>query len=480
MTYAYDHGSLIEGTWQECWGMKFKWTSQHLTPQQLNPLIHSYDKVATEAVERLDEIMASPSAKLPSEDENIEGATKPTREKKPQWHLYELIQEYASKDEKIGKLWTEVNTVPEWVDWDQMERGQRIFFRYGGPAIGALTFLSLLGGMGSARTVETLDRTGGFDVKVVRHRLLETTQHTLNVHRDLKSIQPGGDGFVNSVRARLLHAAVRRRIMQMASEQPSYYNTASYGIPINDLDSIGTINTFSATLIWMGLPRQGIYMREQEISDYLALWRYVAYIMGAPHDWMATPGSAKSMMESLVISEIRPSAASANLANNIITGLEGRAPTYASREFMCAQTYWLNGRGLSEKLEIDRPSLYYTSLVLGQCLFFMAICYVNRTFSWLDERNINLVRKVLYAVLLEDKSKGALGYESKFLFKFIPEFGKMSTQRGIATAGSGVSKPGIERTALLSLITFSTLVGICTWYGYIALTWILGFLDEML
>lgn len=63
-----------------------------------------------------------------------------------------------------------------------------------------LTFLSLLGGMGSARTVETLDRTGGFDVKVVRRRLLETTQYTLNVHRDLKSIQPGGDGFVNSVR----------------------------------------------------------------------------------------------------------------------------------------------------------------------------------------------------------------------------------------------------------------------------------------
>ncbi|KAI1167280.1 hypothetical protein F5B18DRAFT_602846 [Nemania serpens] len=68
----------------------------------------------------------------------------------------------------------------------------------------------------------------------------------------------------------------------------------------------------------------------------------------------------------------------------------------ASRKFMCAQTYWLNGRELSEKLEIDRPSLYYSSLVLKQCLFFMALCYTNRSFSWLDNRNV----KVKYSYIL--------------------------------------------------------------------------------
>ena len=161
-------------------------------------------------------------------------------------------------------------------------------------------------------------------------------------------------------------------------------------MPINDLDSIGTINMFSATVIWMGLPRQGIYMRPQEILDYLALWRYVAYLMGSPHDWMATPESARTMMESLVISEIRPSKASANLANNIISGLEGRPPTYASREFMCAQTYWLNGSDLAAALEIERPSLYYSALVFGQCLFFATLSYLNRSFNWLDERNIRV------------------------------------------------------------------------------------------
>ncbi|GAP83758.2 putative tat pathway signal sequence [Rosellinia necatrix] len=470
MPCSYGLDEPVEGTWQERWGVRFKWTSKHLSPQQLKPLIHSFDTVAAEAVERLDEVGPPPSANSPPKDRIIEGVTISDQEKRPRRDLYKLMQEYASEDEKIGRLWSEVNTVPEWVDWDQIERGQKIFFRYGGPIFITLTFLSLLGGMGSARTVETLDRTGGFDAKAVRRRLLETTQHTLNVHRDLRSIQPGGDGFVNSVRVRLLHAAVRRRIMQMASQRPAYYDVASHGVPVSDLDCIGTIAVFSAAVVWVGLPRQGIRLRRREVTDYLALWRYVAYLMGVPHDWMATPESARAMMESLMLSEIRPSAASATLANNIITGLQDQAPTYASRQFMCAQTYWLNGRELSEKLEIDRPSLYYFSLILGQCLFLMATCYINRSVSWLDNRNINLVRKVFYTVLLEDKSKGALGYTTKFLFKRIPEFDKMSTERGVAVTGSGIRKPGIERMALLSLLAFSTLVGVGVWYSCKILT----------
>jgi hypothetical protein len=45
--------------------------------------------------------------------------------------------------------------------------------------------------------------------------------------------------------------------MKLAKEKQEYYSVERYGIPINDLDSIGTIVTFSATLIWVGFPRQG-------------------------------------------------------------------------------------------------------------------------------------------------------------------------------------------------------------------------------
>lgn len=134
MADSYDSEQLLEGTWQKYWGMEFKWTSKHLTPQQLKPLVRSYDTVATAAMEKLDEIIP-PHAESPPKDVNTEGAMELGEEKKTRRDLYKLIQEHAPKDEKIGNLWTEINNIPEWVDWDQIERGQKIFFRYGGPAM---------------------------------------------------------------------------------------------------------------------------------------------------------------------------------------------------------------------------------------------------------------------------------------------------------------------------------------------------------
>lgn len=102
--------------------------------------------------------------------------------------------------------------------------------------------------MGAARITEVLARTGGFSPKVAKHRLYETTQHILQVTSSLPSIQQLGEGFASSLRVRLLHASVRRRILALAAQKPSYYLVEEYGIPVNDLDCIGTIATFSATL----------------------------------------------------------------------------------------------------------------------------------------------------------------------------------------------------------------------------------------
>ncbi|KAI2632053.1 hypothetical protein GGR54DRAFT_15421 [Hypoxylon sp. NC1633] len=460
MVNPYKDEPTNEYGWRECWGVKFKWTPEHLTPKELEPLTRTYDTIATTALERLDEI--SPPSSWTDLHNNVDDASPREKgEKQPRRDIYGLVQRYGTADETIGRLWGEITTIPAWVDWEQIERGQKVFYRYGGPAITALTFLSLLGGMGSGRTVETLDRTGGFSVEAVRRRLLETVQHTLNVTRDLESIKPGGDGFADSVRVRLLHAAVRRRIMRIAETTPEYYDMNALGVPVNDLDCIGTINTFSTSVVWMGLPRQGIWLRKQEIRDYLALWRYIAYLMGTPHEWMSTPESARRMMESLLVSEIQPSKASANLANNIISGIQAQPPVYLSREYLCAQTYWLIGSQLSEALAIERPSLYYFALVLGQYTLLMALCYVNRSFRYLDERNINLLREALPKVLLHNKSRGGLGYTTKFHFKYIPSLDRPSTARGLAPATDPKVRKKIgriERTPLITLLVPPTLI----------------------
>jgi hypothetical protein len=124
--------------------------------------------------------------------------------------------------------------------------------------------------MATRRVVETLGRTGGFSVRQSRRRLLETFQHILQSTESLQAIQPGGTGFNSTLRVRLLHTAVRRRIMALAERKEGYYSIEEYGIPINDLDSAGTISTFSALLMYIGLPRQGIFLTTQEQDDYLS------------------------------------------------------------------------------------------------------------------------------------------------------------------------------------------------------------------
>lgn len=351
--------------------------------------------------------------------------------------LYKLLEDHHSDHEDLETLWQQIWMVPEWVDWDQLARGQDVFYRYGGAALTGLTFQSLLGGMGAQKVVETLARTGGFSPKVARHRLFETTQHILQCTKSLEAIQPGGEGFASTIRVRLLHCAVRQRILKLCETRPDYYNVPEWGIPVNDLDSVGTIGTFSATLIWLSLPRQGIYLRQQEIEDYIALWRYIAYLIGAPDEWLETPVRAKAIMDCLLLYEISPSDLSRVLANNVIVCLADQPPAYPSANMLIASAWWLNGPKLSASLGLPKPPLHYTALVAGQCLFFMFFAYAYRLFPFLDKRKIAFMRRVIWKNIVEHK-KGLGGVHSLFEFKYVPQYGTI-TDKGAAIKMSGMA-----------------------------------------
>ncbi|KAJ4318629.1 hypothetical protein N0V94_004334 [Neodidymelliopsis sp. IMI 364377] len=428
MTYPNPFRKRTKNT-RRCWAYEFEWTDDHLTIEQSEPYKRSYDVLAEECLNRLNIISPPQKGVLPR---NSNRQPEPVRtegndeEKKevypvPQRDLYALLKEHHESDPKLDELWQQINTVPEWVDWAQIERGQDVFYRYGGPALTGLTFQSLLGGMGAARVVETLARTGGFNTKVARRRLFETTQHILQCTRSLEGIMPGGEGHASSVRVRLLHAAVRQRILKLAETKPSYFNVEEWGIPVNDMDQIATIGTFSSSLIWLSFPRQGIFLSHQEIEDYLALWRYIAYILGTPDDFFTTTAKAKAVMESLLYNEVHPSEMSKTMANNIILSLKETPPTFVSADMLIASARWLNGNALADALGLRQVSFYYWALMAGQCLFFAVYCYMNRLVPAWDRDHVRRAKTVFWDVIVKAKW-GLANEETTFDFKYVPEY----------------------------------------------------------
>ena len=123
-----------------CWGYTFQLTPEHLTPERAHPMKFSYDVLGEQALDRLNEISPPPRSALPRNsnkyaeakagfgDSNEASKSDPN----PKRDLYLLLRDHAHRDETLGKLWQEVNTVPKWVDWDQIARGQDVFYRYGG------------------------------------------------------------------------------------------------------------------------------------------------------------------------------------------------------------------------------------------------------------------------------------------------------------------------------------------------------------
>lgn len=109
----------------------------------------SYDKLGDAAYERLNAISSSQRPRFESgvQEPALDGNGVSPANPAPRTDLYALLRDNADNDEVLGTLWTQANAVPNWVDWEQIQRGQEVFYRYGGAALTGLAFQSLLGGM---------------------------------------------------------------------------------------------------------------------------------------------------------------------------------------------------------------------------------------------------------------------------------------------------------------------------------------------
>ena len=166
----------------------------------------------------------------------------------------------------------ELEEIPAWVDFEQINVGALAYQRFGVVGMLILSAWSLINGYYSSAAVKPLALTGQLHHNTQR-RLAETARFVSEVTQ-VNGLRRGGRGFAIVARVRLIHAYVRRACL--SSEE---WRSNDWGVPINQADMFGTLLEFSH-LVMEGVQRLGFSVPKEEREAILALWRYCGHLNG--------------------------------------------------------------------------------------------------------------------------------------------------------------------------------------------------------
>ncbi|HJL47786.1 MAG TPA: oxygenase MpaB family protein, partial [Polyangiaceae bacterium LLY-WYZ-15_(1-7)] len=150
--------------------------------------------------------------------------------------------------------------------------GARTYQRIGKPLLFILSAWSLMNGYHSGAAVKPLTFTGQLD-RMAPRRLAETGRFLVEVCQD-GGVAPYAEGWRIALRVRLMHAGVRRMILRSGE-----WDSARWGLPINQADMAGTIIEFSL-LVLAGARELGFRFRPAESEALVHLWRWVGHLSG--------------------------------------------------------------------------------------------------------------------------------------------------------------------------------------------------------
>ncbi len=182
---------------------------------------------------------------------------------------------------------------PDWVDFDRVDAGAAAFWRAG--TLHSFSILQvLLAGYESAAVVKPLVRSGRLEYMAVR-RVEETGQWFINATAPA-AMRPGGAGIRATVRIRLVHSLIRRRL----KSEPDWDSDA-WGEPINQAHNAGTLGGAFMLVPVRVLEDAGVRFSTDEHAAICHLFSWVGHVMGVPRDLQ--PSSFEWTEEMLAISQ---------------------------------------------------------------------------------------------------------------------------------------------------------------------------------
>ena len=185
--------------------------------------------------------------------------------------LVKGIENVPRAPQPLRALFQQLEYMPFWVDRERCNLGGATFLRCRlGFAVLAMLSLPLIYSWPAGNKPLALS---GQLMHRASQRLKDTTRYVFSV------CQPDGlsrfsEGFAMTVRVRLIHAQVRRLLLESGQ-----WSSDAWGAPINQCHMAGTNLMFSVGLL-DGLSHLGYRFERVEREALIHLWRYAGYLLG--------------------------------------------------------------------------------------------------------------------------------------------------------------------------------------------------------
>jgi hypothetical protein len=189
--------------------------------------------------------------------------------------LVKGVEAVPDAPEPLRALFRQLECAPSWVDRDRCNLGGSTFLRCRlGFVPLALLALPIIYSWPAGNKPLALS---GQLVHRASQRLKDTARYVFAV------CQPNGlsrfsEGFAMTVRVRLIHAQVRRLLLESGQ-----WRSETWGAPINQCHMAGTNLMFSVGVL-DGLTRLGYRFERVEREALVHLWRYAGYLLGVEHE----------------------------------------------------------------------------------------------------------------------------------------------------------------------------------------------------
>ena len=179
--------------------------------------------------------------------------------------------------ETLKALFAEFETDPEWLDRELVDKGAKVFRRWG-TSVFSFATTSTLEMYSESSITKPLSYAGGYAGDKAHKRQLETVRFWIDTSEP-GGLEPGARGRQTAMRVRIMHVFIRRKLMQRPE-----WDYDAWGVPISVGDA--TLTLMGGSVVpGLALWTVGHQTTIKEIEATLHYWRYVGHLLGVQPDW---------------------------------------------------------------------------------------------------------------------------------------------------------------------------------------------------